>query len=368
MPGRSLPLAIAVGLLPFTAIASTPDVIETYVRSRASVETSPERFQDTPAFLAAFLAQPASPYSELIDTPTDINELWWIDFTSELLGRDGDSEAALALLQKAAGLTKARPGIDVTVSTEDIATYRGAEAAAAAIKAGIDPDIYGKALDLNHPRITAAAGQAVALQILREHIRRYDADEREARGIRADVFARVMSAPNKYSVREDDDRYLGSLLRMAVEQPYTQGDALPTVYRVARTAASYKDRTGYFGSPLCTGSGAAQHMPTNYVDALADHRPLCFMAATDRAVHAWFREELRLEASGERIHENHHEGWARLLHWLGAVLTLADMASLLEFTNAAIAGDLVETGALAVEDGEAIAERNSHLICKAHIP
>ncbi|UPG90661.1 hypothetical protein L2Y96_02490 [Luteibacter aegosomaticola] len=365
---RSLSLAVMAGLLPLGAIASPPDIIETYIRARTEVAPSAARIQDTPTFLAAYLTQPSSPYSDLIASPDDLNEVWWSDYTRRLLGHEGDPEAALALLQKAAGLTKARPGIEVTVTAADAANYRGAEAAAAAIKAGIDLDIYNHALDLNHPHVTAAAGQAVALQMLREQMNRYPADQYESHGVRTDVFVRVMSARSHDEVSEDDDRYLGAILRFAMDLAHTSSDHLPTIYRVARIAASYKDRAGYFGAPLCSGDGPSPNMPTDYATALADHRPLCFKAATDRGVHAWFREELRLEASGLRIHENHHNGWSRLIYWIGVILPLADVVSLLEFTNAAIAGDLVESGGLAAEEGEIVVGRASKLTCGIRKP
>lgn len=365
---RSLSLAVLASLLPAAAAASPPDVMETYTRTRAEVSEPGERIRDTPAFLATYLVRPSSPYSDLVAGPNDLNEIWWGDFTERLLGEGGDPEKALAVLQTAAGLTKARPGIDVVVTAEDVARYRGAEAAAGAIKAGIDVDIYNKALDHNDPRVTAAAGEAVALQILREQMARFSADELEARGIRADAFARVMAAPSASVVTEEDDRYLGDVLRQALEQPHTPADGLPTIYRLARTAASYSDRAGYYTSQLCEGTKPAAHMPMNYADALEYHSPLCFMAATDRGAHAWFREQVRLDAARAWIHENHHTGWSRLVFWLGAILPLADMISLFEFTNALVADDLVEAGGLDASEGEDVIARSNRLVCGAHKP
>ncbi|MGF6493788.1 hypothetical protein ABIE56_001972 [Luteibacter sp. 621] len=364
MVKRVICLACTASALSAAALASPPDVYREYARAKAS---SGQPFQALPAtaeFVGAYLSDPASPYSALVEHPTDTNELWWFEFADAVASGDQDpANAALTALQRATGLTKARPGIDVVVDMEHTRLYRGREAAANAIKAGIDPDIFWKAWDFN-PRISAAAAQATALQFLRERMASVPRSQWEQRGIRADVLHRYLVATQAADVMEDDDRYLGAVLSYAMAQGDPSPSGLPAIYRVARLGAAYSDARGYFGSPLCVdGIRPAPGMPTQLSDALADDRPLCFTAATDRAVQAWFRNQVRLDASGERIHESHHDGWRRLAYWIGSVLAFADFASFLEGANALVADELAESGVIDASEADGATERLRQLTC-----
>lgn len=361
---RIIHLACAATLVPATASASPPDVYREYAMAKGGSGQASLALPGTAEFLAAYLDEPTSAYSTLVDRPNDLNEVWWFNFADVVApGTEDPRQAALAALQLATGLTKARPGVDVQVGDDHADRYRGREAAANAIKAGVDSDIFWKACDFN-PRISAAAAQATALQFLRERSQSVPQSQWEERGIRADVLYRYLAATSAAEVTEDDDRYLGEVLSYALAQGEPSPTGLPAVFRVARLGAAYSDARGYYGRRLCVeGAAPDPGMPTELAEALANDRPLCFAAATDRAVQAWFRGQVRLDASGERIHENHHEGWHRLAYWLGAVIAFADFAVFLEGTNALVADELAESGVIPADEASSVTERVRQLTC-----
>ena len=358
--------ALLAALLPAVALAAAPpNVYSEYAKARAAYGSHATPFRDTPAFLAAYLQDPRSAYSELVDKPDDTNALWWFDFADAVVpGATDPAAAALASLQRATGLTKARPGIDIAVTDAQAAAYHGREAAAGALKAGIDVDIFWKARDLNGGQITAAAGHAVAMQMIRDSSRATPPVEWDARGIQVDVLQRLLATNRPDTLREDDDRYLGAVLNDAIAQNEVSPTGLPTIYRVSRVAAAYADAKGYAGSRLCS-NGTAPHpvMPTDLVTALQDHRPLCFVAATDRATHAWFRGQRHADLAGLNFNVHHHEGWQRLGHWLGVVLAITDLATFFEAANASVANELVEAGTLEADAAEAAEARHLQLTC-----
>jgi hypothetical protein len=363
---RRLGAALLAALLPAAALAAAPpNVYNEYAKARAASRSHATPFRGTPAFLAAYLKDPRSAYSELVEQPDDTNAVWWHDFADAVVpGATNPGAEALAALQQATGLTKARPGIDIAVTDAQAKAYRGREAAAGALKAGIDLGIFWKARDLNGRQITAAAAHAVAMQMIRDSSRATPQAEWEARGIQGDVLQRLLATSRPDTLREDDDRYLGAVLNHAIAQSEVSPTGLPTIYRVARVAAAYADARGYAGPRLCS-NGTAPHpvMPTDLVTALEDHRPLCFAAATDRATHAWFRGQRRADIAGLNFNVHHHEGWQRLGHWLGAVLAITDLVTFFEGFNASVAGELVEAGTLEADAAEAAEARHFQLTC-----
>lgn len=370
-----LRLACLATLLPAPAFAAEPTTIDVYrelVRHRAAaVGVENALGYDTPAFVASFLEHPDSHYSALRDDPPLTNEVWWPDFVHDLAFDAPDKQtAALRMLQWQGGFTKARVGIDVVVDNASLRAFRSDHAAANAIKAGVDADIFWKAGDLNGAMSTVAAGHAVALQLLREQMANNAPGEYEARGIKPDVLARYLRQDNPEKVDENDQNYLADLLRRAIAKwdvtVDTQGRLhLPAGYRVARVAAAYADARGYINPyGYCLGN---EPYPGEPAGAIADdyHRPLCFIAATDRAVHSWFRRQMRKEAADIRLSHQASDGVsARLSFWLNTVLVLTELAPFVEIADAAAVDGLVSEGALTDEEAAYAEERLSQLTCR----
>jgi hypothetical protein len=372
-----LRLALLAGLFPASALATDAYSLDVYgelVRYRTQHHGAARTFNgSTSQFLAKLLNDPLSPYSSLEKAPAFTNEIWWPRFVYSLpTSTDNAFDETLDALQWQTGVTKARPGIELTVGDDAITAFRGREVAANALKAGVDADIFWKARDMNGSLLTEAAGHAVALQILRDQMRYNDPAHYDALAIKPDVLKRYLAQTNPDRISEYDQRYLADLLRHALATRYaapgsgTQRRQLPAVYRVARVAAAYSDARGYYNSNgYCAGTEPRPGEPTGE-DSLAYHRPLCFIAATDRSVQAWFRRELRLEASGARLHEEGHHGFSHVLHWLGTVLVLIDFAAFIETADALIAEDLAAEGAIPEEDAAIASERATRLTCRIH--
>lgn len=325
---------------------------------------------DTSAFVAQFLATPTSPYSAMIDRPAIVNSLGWWEFLSAMRSKGAqNAESILDTLRLQAGFTKARPGEEVTVSAQAIRAYRGREAAANAIKAGIDPDIFWQARDMSGSAITAAAGYALALQLLRDAATANAPADHARMAIRPDVLSRYLLQTRPQRIAAADLRYLADLLRGAIGNrgaplQGTLGQRLPAAYRLARVAAAYSDTAGYFsGNGYCTGNSPRSGEPTG-PDALDDNRPLCFIAATDRGALAWFRRQLRLDAAGLRIHENTHHGFRQLANLFGTVLILLDLVSFIETADALVADRLATEGEIDGASAELAAERANRLSCR----
>lgn len=370
-----LRLACVAALFPAPVYAVEPTTIDVYrelVRHRtAAVGVENALGYDTPAFVADFLAQPDSQYSGLRDDPPITNEVWWFDFVDGLAFDAPDKPAgALRMLQWQGGFTKARVGVDVVVDNASLKAFRSAHVAANAIKAGVDADIFWKAADLNGAMSTVAAGHAVALQLLRDQMGNNAPDEYEARGIKPEVLARYLRQDNPERVGENDQNYLADLLRRAIAKRDFTIDThgrrqLPAGYRVARVAAAYADARGYknpYG--YCLGNDPYPGEPVGS-DATDYNRPLCFIAATDRAVQSWFRRQMRKEASDIRLsHQASDSVSARLSFWLNTVLVLTDLAPFVEIGEAVAVDGLLSEGALTEEEAAFAEERVNQLTCR----
>jgi len=370
-----LRLACLAALLPLPVLAAEPTTVDVYrelVRHRTATLGVDKAFaRGTRSYVSSFLENPDSQYSALRDDPPITNEVWWYDFVDSLpIDAANKSQAALEMLQWQGGFTKARIGVDVVVDDASFVTFRNGYVAANAIKAGVDADIFWKARDLNGAMSTLAAGQAVALQLLRDQVRSHAPETHEARGIKAEVLARYLKETNPERLTESDLTYLADLLRFALSDNAFTIDAkgrrqLPAAYRVARVAAAYADSAGYF-SPggYCLGNDPRPGSPQGS-DAAEYNIPLCFVAATDRAVQSWFRRKMRQEEAS--VHRAHHrpDESDRLVHfWFNAVLTLIDVAGFIEFAEAGLVSELSTEGVVTEEEAAVVDERATQLSCR----
>lgn len=362
-------IALAACLLP-TAVGASPgvDVYRELIRYQTNEAGASHPFaQDTQQFLTRFLQDPASPYSELIVLPFVTNELWWPDFVDSLPITEPDTyDAALKALQHQSGLTKARPGIDVAVDDASVNAFRGVKVAANAAKAGVDPDIFWQAWDMNDAKTTVAAGYAVALQILRDQIRTNDVSGYERMAIKPDVLSRYMAQRDPDQVSEYDQRYLADLLRYDLIRPGIPSDrhggtSLPAAYRVARTAAAYFDSRYDFGYCEKNDFRAA---PPGDDPPSGIPQPLCLVEATDRAVQSWYRRQLRVDAERISNEVDHGGGFSHLLHWVSTVLVLIDFAAFVEVVDTLVADDLAAEGAISEADADYAADRAHRLTCR----
>lgn len=370
-----LRLACLAALLPLPALAADPTTVDVYrelVRHRTATLGVDKAFNhSTRQYVSGFLENPDFPYSALRDDPPITNEVWWYDFVDGLpIDAADKNAAALEMLQWQGGFTKARIGVDVIVDKASIIAFRNGYAAANAIKAGVDADIFWKARDFNGALSTLAAGQAVALQLLRDQIRSYAPETYEARGIKPDVLARYLDQLYPGNLTDSDEDYLSSLLHYALSDNSFTVDSkgrrqLPAAYRVARVAAAYADAGGYtVPGGTCTGNDPAKRLPTGPA-ATEGAGPLCFVAATDQAVQSWYRRKMRQEeASVRRAHHSPDDAQLRVQFWFSVVLTLVDIAGFVEFTEANLVNELSAEGALTDEEAAVVEERATQLKCR----
>lgn len=370
-----LRLACLATLLPLPTFAAEPTTVDVYrelIRHRTTTVGAEKALDyNTREYVSTFLVNPDSQYSDLRDDPPIANAVWWYDFVDSLQIKAVDkSAAALEMLQWQGGFTKARIGVDVVVDNASFNAYRNPYAAANAIKAGIDADIFMKTWDLNGRMTTVAAGHAVALQLLRDEVRNNASETYEARGIKPGVLERYLKQDNPERVDEYDQAYLADLLRYALSKRDFTVDAdgrrqLPAAYRVARVAAAYADAGGYFNSNgYCQGNDVRPGEPIGR-DATEYHRPLCFIAATDRAVQSWFRRQMRHEASLIRgAHASHDETARRLESWFGTVLLLVDVAGFVEIGEANLVNEMRAEEAITDDEAAIAEERADQLTCR----
>ncbi|WP_448096130.1 hypothetical protein [Luteibacter yeojuensis] len=314
-------------------------------------------------FVRQMLVDPASPYSDLIVEPAFTNDVDWPSLLERIPGGPLGSSEALAVMQWDLGMTRARPGLDIQAK----AGYRDDFAAASATKADVDADIFWHVLDLTGYNHSAkGAGYAVGLQILRRQLAETPADRRITLNVDPDVFMRFMQARHFDEVTEYDLGYLSMLVQQrlihwrAGERASTGRRALPVAYRVARVAAAYRDLEGYLAGYPCDRT-ARPVTGTAGTGTAGDERPLCFVAATDRAVHRWYLDEYRRQG---RVMPHHESGLARFARFAGAILVLVDLAGALEIVEALIADDLVAAEAIGPAEAEFAAERADALSCR----
>lgn len=339
------------------------DVLSHLQRERVARVGGAEAFVTTEGdLLDQLLTDPGSPYSATVDEPAFTNDVDWPEVMSGLPG-DLSTTAAVAVLDWDLGLTRARPGHDVAPRTG----FKDPFIAASATKADVDADIFWHMVDLTGFRHSArAATYAVAMQILRGQVQGTAPDRRALLGIDDAVYHRVMNAVHLDQVSAYDAEYLSTLVQhrlihWRVGERATSGlRALPTAFRVARVAAAYRDAQGYIGNFPCSPDAApvARHAGTG---AEGDDRPLCFVAATDRAVHRWYVDESRRQAAS--VPAPRHDGMQRLLGFAAAVFALLDLAPLLGMVEAVAADDLVTAELLTPAEADLAAEQAGRLFC-----
>lgn len=327
--------------------------------ARAGGDDAPQA-QDTT--LNQLLVDPTSPYSDVKGDPAFTNDVEWPDVLARLPGNLSTSDA-LAVLNWDLGLTRARPGLDVVTRSG----FRDPFVAASAAKADVDADIFWHMVDLTGFRhSTRAATYAVAMQILRQQLRETDSARQASLGIDKDVFHRVMNAAYLDRVTTYDLHYLTTLVQHRLihwqvgGRATTGSRALPTAFRVARVAAAYRDAQGYLSGFPCTPS-ATPHDGSAGTGAEGDERPLCFVAATDRAIHRWYVDESDRQARW--VPEREHDGMQRLAGFVSAMLVLLDLAPFIEMFEAVAADDLVTARLLTSTEADMAAARADRLFC-----
>jgi len=372
MPGATIRLLLSLAWLVSTPAAATAvaglDVLGMLQRERPTSRATGEVMPGGNAALARdLLVDPSSPYSDVEAAPALVNDIAWQEVLEAFRARGLTAHDALAVLRWDLGMTRARFGVDVPVDTA--VGYRDRFVAASARKADMDADIFWHMLDLTGFRHSAtAAYYAVGVQILRRQLQATPPGRRAALGIDADVLDRAMAARRLDQLTGHDLRYLSALIQHrlvhwhAGKRASTGLRELPVAYRIARVAAAYRDAEGYFAGGPCQADGtpAARFAGTG---AAGDPRDLCFVAATDRAVHRWYLAEARAQ-SRPRPRETPPSGMAALGVLVGVVFPLLELASVLEVTEAVIADDLASARALAAEDAEIAAERADLLTCR----
>lgn len=365
-PHRCL-LAALCFAAPSLAMAAKPgpDVLFLFKdQQEARLNDGPTRGID-PSML---LLRPYSPYSDVEDQPDFTNSSAWGAVLGNLPSSVGYDDA-LDIVRWDLGATRARPDIDVQVTRAvRLANGRPLDPfiEASLVKAGVDADIFKKMIDLTGFRhSTKAAGYAVALQILRNQMAVFPRERWSELGIEGDVYERAMSGTSLRHLTSYDVHYLSLLLqhqlihrRFGAATPAGERE-LPTAYRVARVAAAYRDMEGYISYP-CRADATPREGRAGL--GQGDDRPLCFVAATDRAVYQWYLGEAAAQAHPIPS-EPEQSGLARMLAAAALFMPLLDIAAIAEVAEVAEAEE-VATEAVAAEEGvDAAVERASPLTC-----
>jgi hypothetical protein len=170
--------------------------------------------------------------------------------------------------------------------------------------ADVDATIMHQVRDMagdDYPAIGAL--YAVAAQILRERLKAVPVDEQRRVGLRPDILGHLESTQHPWRPSDFDRQYLavlidGAMREWDIKAPGSDSvSGLPLPFRIARTAAAYRDRQPFDADPCLE---TRKHNPATAGKGGSDHRPLCFDDATDRAVYEWFVTELQHETAVSR--------------------------------------------------------------------
>lgn len=332
-------LAGASLLVPALPCAATtvprPDFVELLELKNA--ESGAAADTDDSLIERFLLADPASPYSDLKFAPNSLVEEAWHD---ELKAAGITMEEGFRQLAHRLGMTKARPYTDVVLRPE-LSSY-DPFVAAQVVKADVDVDIFRQAIEhFQFHRSAIAANFAVAAQLLRERMSEVDPSRYEAAYILPDVLERFMALGPDDQMAEFDAEYLEFILSAetsafhAYRKPGKQDSVLPPQFRVARLAAAYHDRTGYYGTSPCLPS--AQFRPgLAGTGEEGDTRALCFVDATDRAVHAWYLQQYRNQAEGIKRYPDkvvYDSALRRLLRPIAIISEAVGIVSFIRFST-----------------------------------
>ncbi|UPG85397.1 hypothetical protein L2Y94_19155 [Luteibacter aegosomatis] len=347
-----------------------PDVLSLYKEHQeARLDDTPTRGIDP----ASLLVRPDSPYSDIAHQPDFTNTSAWGAVLGDLPSSIGYDDA-VDIVRWDLGTTRARPEVDVPVSrTVRLANGRRLDPfiEASLVKANVDADIFTRIIDITGYRhSTKAAGYAVAMQILRNQMKAFPRERWGELGIEGEVHERVMSGTSLRHLTSYDLHYLSLLLQhRLIHRPFGAATAtgqreLPAAYRVARVAAAYRDMEGYLSYP-CNPDATPREGRAGRGEG--DDRPLCFVAATDRAVYRWYLRE-----ADEQTHpipsEPEQSGLARMLAAAALFMPLLDVAAIAEVAEVAAAdevaaGEATAEAASAEEGIDEAVERVSPLTC-----
>lgn len=250
-----------------------------------------------------FLVNPDSVYSEINEAPPVTNTAQW-NLALSKFNRDNHINLTLhdsiRLFANENGLTKARPEIEVDMSRRPPGYLADEErlVAANAAKARVDGDIFYQSRSLFSRNIMTGAKYAVAAQILRDQAREVPSNGQRADSVRKDVLDRYLSNAtfDQSDISDDDKNYLMRLLRDQLRSTeYQSADFMsgkflpPAQFRVARVAAAFRDKQGYFGNIPCLPDGNNLE-PEGSVT-------LCFTNMTDRALMSWYKKEYAMQGT-----------------------------------------------------------------------
>ena len=347
---------IATGLLVAVNSSMATSILRLYDEERvATIHTVDTLTGTRPWLIGQMLAEPSSPYSDLVERPPFTNEITWQEVV-DTLSPGMDEAAVLDGLRKELGITRARPWIDVMPARG----FRDAFVSANATKAAIDADIFWHVLDMfGYANAERFSSHAVGLQVLREQMATVPADRQDELGIYGDVQSRIMRAHHPDQLIAHDLRYLDALVKHRLRHQ-EEDSGLPIAWRIARTAAAFRDARGYIGGPPCRPD-ATPHPRYAGTGKEGDERTPCFVASTDRAVHRWYTKEMRRPLPRP---DAPHSGMARIGALLGALLPLLDIFAMAEVVEAVSAEDVVTEAAIARSDTDLAIERDLTLSCR----
>ncbi|MDF3980402.1 hypothetical protein P3W24_00105 [Luteibacter sp. PPL201] len=251
--------------------------------------------------LSEMMARPDDPYSDPLDDTAWMDTSWWHALTTRLSNEGITSDrVALVTLQHQLGATKARPGREIDLTPDAIERFGNPYTAANARKAGIDADLFERARRRHPTHTTRAAAEAVAVQLIRDRASRASREYHAALNIRDDLVERYLDDRDD-PLSAADRHHLGEVLRHATYAGQPSFNAagerqLPAAYRVARVAAAYADSQGDLRpGGYCKGTEPRRRRISVRAHHLA-YRPLCFVAATDRAVYDWYLKKAAFDS------------------------------------------------------------------------
>lgn len=333
------------------------------------------------AWREQLLPRASEPYGAPGDEPAFVNTTYWREMLTSLPTVQDHSTTerqAMRALQWDLGTTKARPGRDIPHEAMNkvdrsrlYPQHQDPLVVAGIAKAGVDADIFSAALAVTtDAHSTVAANYAVAAQIIRDRARAHPREAWPRMGIRAEIVDRLVASVIPENFADPDRRYLSLLIeqeartrRVGLRNQYGLR-ALPTTYRVARLAAAYRDGQGYALSTTFPCGPDGSHQPGAGTQAPGDHRPLCFVDATDNAVYRWYADEVWSQAHPAWKASGEH-GWIALMFFaLSEVLFGVDIVPSPYFVEREIATELVDEGLVAEAEGDAAAESESLLTCR----
>lgn len=351
------------------------DILSAWVKARLAENPLGDYLVSDSLVTGDMVARPASIYSRLRSTPFAFRSDVWQRTLSDLAveGTPLSLSQATEALAWDLGMTNGYPGKGQAADIPDLgAPFAGTQMA----KAGVSEDVARKSLALAGPGAYAvAANYAVAVQILVEKLSCYDPGLWEALGLRSDVLGRFMLATSLADLSDYDLVYLVRLLQ-AAQSTWNAGEltpmgrrTLPTALRIARLAAAYRDMQGYTQDPPCTADGHARAGVAG-VDPKDHGKPLCLVAANDRAVLGWYLSVLdtQVDPAQSNFVTAPARSMSRFLSpmrplWLGILdKSLRAYGSHVEVVESLVADDIVDTEQSS-EASNRYAERRALFLC-----